>query len=149
MKTDTVAGYIRWFRGQKVSSWFTSLSNYNKPKSAGKKPRKGSSKETLKEVSAIVLNSREEDFHTRSSGESSSVLPKSIDEGSDDHALHTSSSSMVPSTSVDECPLAQHSPVAFSHSLISIHPKYGFNAVGQYVHGPPPLLPLQSLQTTP
>ena len=147
LKMDTVAGYIQWLSGQKVSSRFTSLSNYGKPQSAGKKPCKGSSKKTSKEVSAIVLNAREEDFHTRSSGESSSMLPQSIDDGSDDQALHSSSSSMVASTSVDEWPLAQHSPVAFSHSPISIHQNYGFNAIGQCLPGPPPLLPVQSLQT--
>lgn len=62
-KTDTVAGYIRWFRELKASPRFTSLSNYGEPKSAGKKPRKGSSKKTSKEVGAILLNAREENFH--------------------------------------------------------------------------------------
>ena len=82
-----------------------------------------------------VVNAREEDFHFRSCGGSKSMLPQNDQQ-------HTCSSSRTVSTSSNKCPLSQHSPVAFSHSPISIHQNYGYSALGQSTHRP--LLSVQS-----
>lgn len=55
---------LRWYKGLKAKPNFTS-SEYGKPSSAGKKPRKSVSKKRSKEVQKFISNTRESDFTPR------------------------------------------------------------------------------------
>ena len=65
LKEDNIANFLRWYKGLKAKPNFTSLSEYGKPSSAGKKPRKGVSKKRSKEVQNFISNTRESDFTPR------------------------------------------------------------------------------------
>ena len=154
LKAGTLETFIEWYQKLKIKPNLTTLAEFGKPSTAGKKPRKGVSKKVSKQIQTSINNADDSDFTSRIQ-----------DTTATDHEL-CDDSEQIPSVSVHTCnqdnvqafhtlsppPLISNTLYAqgpLSSAPVSVTPQTAKRPVVDTVNSPAISPQLQSLSTVP
>ena len=152
IKTDSVSEFVKWFKKKKVQPNLTSIAEFGKPSSTGKKPRKGTTKKTAEHIKTTLLSAEESDFCNR--------IPIS---SNIKDASHLPPSSTQPKVDFSTDPTVESDYVVSSkdtgdRSFTSGSLSYSLSApncsgmviggIGAYINSPPPLIQAPMVQSS-